>query len=327
VIPVVADTSTAEGIAHAHSTILAYCTSHDLLLRALVVVPSIISNTFIPTLPRSPFEIPNQENKDARISSSSRSREVSKVLEKEKLLYLSQATGTSTLSTKSLDTTRAALVSDVGDTMNVVASLVPALKSGGGRVVAIVPSAFRNVDRERDRWEVHEDRISIDDDDILEFGVTRKAILEMWSVLQKKVGHQGVQISQIHMSAARKQSIPQTGSNLKSLSSKENPIRFRKLATNLLSKAHYILYPVPRMVQAAEPYMDAKGNFVVPQVLPDDDSTMACPNVLLDAVRSVLVRSYPRAHYCVGLGPRLESVWECIPYHERLRGWVVDYLS
>jgi hypothetical protein len=327
IIPVVADTSTPDGISHAHSTIRAYCTSHDLLLRALVVLPSIMSNGLAPTLPKSPIQNPEQKFREAKSPSSSRSREVTKVLEKDEFLYQSQASGTSSLSTKSLYGTQNALATDVGETMSVVASLLPALKSDGGRVVAVVPSAFRNsIGKEDDVWEQYIDQIQMEDDDRLEFNVTRKAMLEMWSILQRRLRVEGVQVSQIHMSAPRKQraSTRRLGPHS---SHRKNSNGFpRILLQRVLHSTHSVLYPIPKIVKPAKPYVDSNRNSIVPTSLEDNDSTEACPSLLLDAVRSVLVRSWPRAHYCVGIGPRLETIWECLPGHESIRGWITESL-
>ena len=212
--------------------------------------------------------------------------------------------------------------------MNVVASLVPALRSDGGRVIAIVPSAFRDIERKQDPWERYVSLVEIDDDDSLEFGVTRRAMLEMWSKMRSRLAGEGVQLSQIHMSAPRKQRVPRSfKQRYNPRSSREPPTSLRKLARHLLSKAHYILYPIPLPAKPRKPYVDSAGYYIVPTLREHNDSTDACPTLLLDAVRSVLVRSWPRPHYCVGLGPRLEAVWECIPGHDGLRTWILDCLS
>jgi NAD(P)-dependent dehydrogenase (short-subunit alcohol dehydrogenase family) len=214
---------------------------------------------------------------------------------------------------------------DVGETMNVVASLLPVLKSDGGRVVAVVPCAFRSgaAAQEKAAWEYHEEKRQVQEDDRLEFDVTRRALLEMWSILQQRLARQGIQVSQVHMSAPAKarSSLPSLGK-----AGQQRPTKLQLALRHILGKTHYTLYPVPQTARALPPYADSHRSFIAPRLLQDDDGTEACPSLLLDAVRNILVRSWPRRHYCVGLGPRLEIAWEYVPGHDRLRGWINDAL-
>jgi len=318
VIPVVADTSTSDGIHHAYSTIRAYCTSHDLLLRGLVVLPSIMNS---PSSSASAVQTPvRQSSKEShRSSAGSRSREVTAALETE---AQSQVKGLHTLSSTALDGTRAALLTDVGEAMNVVASLAPALKSDGGRVIALVPNAFRRLQIERARSE---------HDDNMEFNITRRAMLEMWSGLTQKLAQENIQVSQVHMSAsssssaANKTLLTSTKSakhSSRSSSYSSVRSRMRLMSRQALSQAHYVLYPIPYKRQSAT----ASRGYSSEKEEVQDDTDSLCPPLLLEAIRSVLVRGWPRSHYYIGLGPHLENIWECVPGHNMLQTWIQSLL-
>lgn len=327
VIPVVADTSTVEGINHAHSTIRAYCTSHDLLLRAVVILPSIMSgnnknnNKMIPlasssSLSTSPSNISvrlPRQSQTTNNSSNSRSREVTSALEIEQ----QQISSSLSKSAKSLHGTQASLATDVGEAINVVASLVPALKTDGGRVIALVPTSIRGMTID------NENGMEDDDDDGLQYNITKIALLEMWSGLRKKLSKEGVQVSQIHMSAApaRSKATKLVGKLHSSSAPLERKKRLQRLIRQFLHSTHSILYPSPKSTFTKSyvgPSLD--------QEQANDDLSESCPPLLLETVRSVLIRSWPRAHHCVGLGPRLEHLWECIPGHQSMQDMIQSVL-
>jgi hypothetical protein len=294
VIPVVSDTSTSDGIHHAYSTIRAYCTSHDLLLRGLIVLPSLMN----PPVKSS-----------TRQSSSEMHRSSSSQQEKE----TKAQSGLPSLSQIKLNTTKAALSTDVGEAMDVTASLAPALKSDGGRVIALVPTAFR-------RW--HVDSLKEDNNDELEFNITRRAMLEMWSGLTSKLAHDHIQVSQIHMSSpsppasSKEHNKSSTTRSPKYQASKKGQSLQSKatlLSRFIFSQMHFILYPVPCKVTSLKEHTG-------------ENDEVLCPSLLLEAVRSALVRSWPRRHYYVGLGPRLENIWESIPGHSTLLDWIQSRL-
>ncbi|KAN0062877.1 hypothetical protein ACQY0O_004698 [Thecaphora frezii] len=59
VIPIVADPSSPEGLAYAKSTVNAYCQLHNLVLRGIIVAPSILGPRYVseaPSSPRSTFD-------------------------------------------------------------------------------------------------------------------------------------------------------------------------------------------------------------------------------------------------------------------------------
>lgn len=155
-------------------------------------------------------------------------------------------------------------------------------------------------------------------------------MLEMWSILTKKLAAENIQVSQIHMSSASPMQQHRHPAN-KSVKLRHAAMTKKaslaskvvSLAGEMMSQAHYALYPAPH--KAFESPLDTPStlrDYAGEKEEIEDETISLCPTLLLDAVRSVLVRSWPRSHYYVGLGPRLEIAWECVPGHTVLRDWL-----
>lgn len=176
VIPVVVNMNQGpEALADARGTVHSYCLSHNLLLRGLVIVPSILSprSTSTPVLvPSTSFGIPIQDQEDSASGyaplpfahhqpqpSASRRRSGSHLrpltpsnLATSTSSAISPATSSPPLSPRSSfyhlnSIKRNALLdqslrTDVTQTLGLVDNLLPALRRDGGRILAAIPSGW-----------------------------------------------------------------------------------------------------------------------------------------------------------------------------------------
>lgn len=377
IIPVVADTSTPAGLGYAQSTIQDYCLSHDLLLRGLVIVPSIMTSN--PASSRAP----GGDTRDARPEHDS-SLPLQARQGHASLLPQRQTPPKSTsLATKALlhssHVTDAALSSDVSETMNVIAALHPALHSDGGRIIGLLPSAWRGDDarnalarlvaalsrdgtvtspasRAQCTFNTRRDEL-----DALEYAVTRNAVLAMWEQLDAMLGDGGISVSRVHMAPlvraeaeaeawTRAHQVHETKGSVMGWHSGLRGVR--ALSRSAAALLHTLLYPVdPSPFAQAMAQLQAaaaaagKGverhgagdqgtsplhsstststSSAHPSLhSPTMTATAVAPPLLSDAVRNLLARSVPRRHMCIGLGPRLEEAWACVPGHESLQNWL-----
>lgn len=303
-----ADTSTLEGVTQAQSTIKAYCTSHDLLLRALIVVPSLMGHAFQPTTIDSPTQTVYRSPEVLSPSSGSLQRELASAIDLKKPSFRS------TLPQRTVHRTQVALAKDVSETLNVLASLLPFLKADGGRVVALVPSAWRSLTQSIDPSpHRHEEDI--------EFNTARKAILEMWSSLKRILGRDGVNVSQVHMCSAIRPALASKSLKGASPQIRQGSLK-RRIITSITGKIHHMLYPTPHRPLQSSLRKHDNSFASLSDEEEEDDVVAACPHLLLDSIRSILIRSWPRSHYCIGLGPRLEGVWSSIPGN----GWIRELI-
>lgn len=350
IIPVVADTSTQGGLSHAQSTIQAYCLSHDLLLRALILIPSIMGEA------QSTVEPPTTTFRDARTHELSIAGEVRLAdhppSSHEKLSDLANQA-------------RQSLFSDVHDSLHLLAALLPVLKADGGRVISLVPAAFRpsfctvETGKRGFRHKDPQSRTSQPAADNVPFSVTRKAVLEMWSQLREMLESDGIFVSLVHMTSAALISTDKVEgtpaghehhnashhvSNTNTLLSAAKQSLFSKVgsvARTIVCRSHPLLYGVStKSAVCSDTTLASKatlhgqswqatsfedihaGVFSTERRTADDPK--ACPTLLLDAVRSALVRTWPRKEYSVGLGPHLERVWECVPGHTIMARWLAS---
>lgn len=333
VIPVVADTSTAAGLAHARSTIQAYCTSHDLLLRGLVVVPFVMgppSQSIAVALgdeaaaaadaatDASAGTSPSTSNLPTPKFGSNWSSQLASGLSP-----MTKTRTTASLSRASVRRTKQALDSDVVETLNMISALLPALVSDGGRVIGIMPTRW-NVVPDESLEGVSGQSGTRGDDEVLDAGmayqVAHNALTAMWQSISVELTAMGLRSCQVHMAPIRRRRRrSDVHSELKHGEGLTGHF-VRWLAKRFATTCFALLHPT--LVEAdatAFPLADAKedsfdktrkrtqkGTFsTLFSTQPLDSST--CPPLLIDAVRSSLVRSCPREKYCVGLGPRMQE--------------------
>lgn len=340
VIPVVVDTSTPSGLQHAQSTVQAYCVSHDLLLRALILIPSIMQQ------PKEPIVRQKLPQRKPKATSPS-------ILKThEKLNELAKSTE------KTLGT-------DIGETLNLLATLLPILRNDGGRIIGLVPSAVR-IPTPREPKEVginddiHAPKSHTATSDEMQYEITRNALLTMWNEVRKTLFAEGVITSLVHMMpypASCPTALQQM--NNKRLFGFSQTVHHNSFVVRVLGNLFSIikeeaqqatqsillislatLYGIPPPVKpstAQQPiYPDLAG---WQQEVSQDRNAFSqnsskinielqeCPKLLLDTMKSALVRTCPRKDYSVGLGPHIESIWKYVPGHYIIDGVLMDLMQ
>lgn len=149
IIPIMADTQTTDGIATVTSTISAYCTSHNLLLSGVIVVPSVLCPRY--TDLDAAWQGVEAGDKSASPASRSFDRQSRTSSSGDGDLYdswLAHSSPPLSPSTAALMKTfnddqtalRNALSIDVVQSKALLTALYPALRRDRGRIVALVPS-------------------------------------------------------------------------------------------------------------------------------------------------------------------------------------------
>ncbi|PWN35826.1 uncharacterized protein FA14DRAFT_160818 [Meira miltonrushii] len=340
VIPVVVDTSTPSGLQHAQSTVQAYCVSHDLLLRALVLIPSIMQQPK-QTIVRQ--KLPQRKPKATSPSFHTTH---------EKLNQLAKSTE------KTLGT-------DIGETLNLLATLLPIVRSDGGRIIGLVPSAARiPVPREPREVGINDDvqapKAQTATSDEMQYNITRTALLTMWNEVRETLQAEGVVTSLVHMMPypASHQTSHQQISN-KNLLGFGQIVHHNSFVLRVLGNLFSIikeeaqqasqsillislasLYGIPPPVKpssAQQPIYPGLAGWQ--QEVSQDKYAYShnsskinielqeCPKLLLDTMKSALVRTCPRKDYSVGLGPHIESIWKYVPGHSIIDGVLMDLMQ
>jgi hypothetical protein len=270
VIPVVVDTTTGSGLMHAQSTVQSYCLSHNLLLRALVIVPSVMSK--------------DQRDLHTPLTSSSDAQETTSL--PKTLPFVDDLDILADRLANNLD-------SNLRTTLKLLAALVPVLRSDGGRVVSLLPSRVRLKHSPEPCEQVD-----------LSFAVSSAATTEVWRYVQKQLETNGIFTSLVHM-ASSCEAIDQ-------VKSAHHPsFSFIKSLVQDILLIVYGQYPLIKpQHDPAQTLRPGTSRAPLKRT-----SNANCPPLLLDAVRSALIRSWPRRDYAVGLGPRLEQAWRMLPGH------------
>jgi uncharacterized FlaG/YvyC family protein len=335
VIPVVVNTATASGLQHAQSTVQAYCVSHDLLLRALILIPSIMQQE-----KQQQPKIPQRKSKATSPSlptTHEKLNELAKLTEKR-------------------------LGTDVGETLNLLATLLPIIRNDGGRVIGLIPSAARIPIPHQSK------EVGINDDiqapksqaattDEIQYKITRSSLITMWKEIRQILLVEEVTTSLVHMMPyPASPSIPTQQINKKNIRGfseikHHNSFALRVLG-NIFSSikeeaqqaiqsillitlvAIYGIPPTVRPENDQQPiYPDLtgwqqEGN----QPLQKSSSKInlelqECPKLLLDTMKSAIVRSCPRQDFSVGLGPHFESIWNYVPGHSIIDAALSDFMK
>lgn len=339
VIPVVVDTATPSGLQHAQSTVQAYCVSHDLLLRALVLIPSIMQQDKQPVVVESKF--PKRKSKASSPSISTIH---------EKLNQLAKSTE------KSLGT-------DIGESLNLLATLLPIVRNDGGRIIGLVPSAA-HIPTPRERKEAH-----INDDiyapkeetatsDEMRYNIIRTSLIAMWKEVRQALLSEGVPTSLVHMmpypySTQPPPIQPFSQKNVRGFGDikQDNSFAHRVLGNaisalkveakratqSLILITLATLYGIPPSTKSSSgqenlyPGLPGWEQASPENATPSNSSTInlelqECPKLLLNTMKSALVRTWPRTDYSVGLGPHLESVWKHVPGHSIVNGALTELI-
>lgn len=333
VIPIVADTSSPEGMAHARSTISAYCSSHDLVLRALVVVPSILDS---PSAPADEHEEP-PASPSHRAEQSSGSRERT---ESETGSYLGR--GNEALSppispggqaraqahAQDLALLNSKLRRDVSDTLALVHALVPTLRRDRGRVVGLVPAGF-GAEIGLSRWageesgDAHHLPKSASPTrmgkGVMGREVVRDALRTMWAELAVQLAPDGVSVSQVVTGECPKEHFVL----LIARASLDADILGRANSAPLLDRT--AKSPVPEARSA--PHRTLSHRLL--QLLSSWDRALFSPDesVLFRSVRAVLQRSYPRHTYYVGIQSRVLDALAVVPGAYWVKRRVARYVT
>ena len=343
VIPVIVDTSTPSGLQYAQSTVQAYCVSHDLLLRALILIPSVMQQRKQPIIPakNTPQRKPNATSPSASIIH-------------EKLNKLAKSTE------KTLGT-------DIGETLNLLATFLPIVRNDGGRIIGLVPSAARiPVPREPKEVGINDDiqapKTQLATLDDIQYKITRTSLIAMWNEIRQTLLAEGVQTSLVHMmpypstypisnemQTSHKRNIlgfsePRNHNsfmirilgNIFSSIKEESQQAIQSILLITLATMYGIPPPVKPSIDQQPIYPDLagwqkeitqEGNSV-----PQSSSTVnielqECPKLLLDTMKSALVRTCPRKDYSVGLGPHVESIWKYVPGHSIINDTLMDLMQ
>lgn len=281
IIPVVADTSTFSGLEYAQSTIQDYCSSHELLLRGLIVIPSIMTIPGLIQPPRkesyqgtSMDQMPQQSSHDPNFFSSS-------------LFDISEES-------------RKALGHDICETINVVTQLLSILQQDKGRLIGLLPTGWHTTASEVRHGKFSQQYGS------LSFAVTREAVYEMWQHIRDILQIRNVSVSLIQMAPVQKNKSPFSMNQSQWGHSPSSNINI--LLEKMSDVAHSLLFPSSFLPGPRQT-----------QVQPNEEYVSS---LLVEAVRNLLAKRYPRKNYTIGLGPYLENVWACIPGHRLLGRWI-----